>query len=363
MKKHIVPIMNTILILLLVAGVLFLMYRVANRPETPVEATEATVSAATASDATVSTLPDVTYKVGIIQKANRPTAQKCYEGFISQLNTLGLLQNVEVIYVLEEDADECRGEIQRLIDEKCDLLYAIGTFAAKTAAELTSDIPIVFAGVSDPEEEGLVDSNTAPGGNVTGVSSFTPCFEQIDLIKILLPKAKTVGAIYCQTDTDAVMQAFIAESEAKSDDVKLKYEKYPVLSAKEIAGKLDDMKQDGVDVIYVPIDELVYDNFEVVAKFSRQNKIPIICGDEQALSEGGFATCLINHTSMGRKAGDLSYSILFEKKNPAELPVIYKYECFNYVNEEVMEKLGITLSDDALMMVEMQNYSAPDETE
>lgn len=360
MKKHVVAILNTVLILALVAGVVFLVLRVVTRTEPDEEIAEST-AVVTEAQTRADSSSGVTYKVGIIQKANRPSAQKCYEGFISQLNSRGLLDSIEVMYVLEEDSDACRAEIKRLIDEKCDLLYAIGTFAAKTAAELTSDIPIVFAGVNDPEEEGLVNSNTSPGGNITGVSSYTPCFEQIDLIKILLPKAKKIGALYCLTDTDAVMQAFIAESEAGSDEVKLKYEKYPILSADDISGALKDMKDDGVDVIYVPIDKLVYDNFEKVAKFSMKYKKPIICGDEQALSEGGFATCLINHTSMGRKAGDLSYSILFDKKNPAELPVIYKYECFNYVNEEIMTKLGIELDEDALMAVELQNYNPPAE--
>ena len=44
-------------------------------------------------------------------------------------------------------------------------------------------------------------------------------------------------------------------------------------------------------------------------------------------------------------------------KDPAALPVIYKYDCYNLVNKEVMEKLNIKLSSVAKANVEIVDYT------
>ncbi len=360
MKKHIVPVMNIVLILVLVAGIGLLLYRGTVRADDP--DTAPTEAATQMSPATSASSSGERYRVGILQKSERASAQKCYEGFLTELNSRGVLDRVDVSYVLETDAAAFREKTAALIDDGCDLLYAIGTSAAKTAVELTTDIPIVFAGVNDPGQEGLVESNEIPGGNVTGVSSYTPCFEQIDIIPVLLPNAHKIGAVYCQTDEDAVTQAIIAEREAASDLVNLDLTRYPVTRAGDIADAMKELIADKNDVIYVPADNLLYQNIDTVVKYATKNKIPIICGDEKTLEKGGFAVCVIDHAAMGRAAGGLCCSILFDGANPAELPVIYKYDCFNYVNENVMQQLGIKLSDKALGMVELISYTSEEES-
>ena len=49
--------------------------------------------------------------------------------------------------------------------------------------------------------------------------------------------------------------------------------------------------------------------------------------------------------------------ILFEKLDPAELPVVYKYDCHNYVNKEAMNALDIELPGTALNQVRLRSYS------
>lgn len=355
MKKHGVTILNILLVLVILGAVFYVMWMATistSRGEVETAPTAVPASEATADEAP----PKERFRVGIVQHADKPTSQMCYEGFVTELSALGILEQIDIDYVLEEDNDRCITEIERLVGEECDLIYAIGPFAATHAAAATSEIPIVFAAVSDPEEVGLVSSNEVPGGNVTGVSSFTPCFEQIDLVPLLLPNAEKIGAMYCMTDEDAVVQAIIAEKEAESAEVGLTYERYPILTEDDVEDCLASMDADGVDVIYIPIDTLVYSHFDAVAAFSLENNIPIICGDEKALSRGGFATSLINYESIGKHAGDLVDDILFEKKDVSSLPVVYKYECYNIVNQTVMKDLGLKLSADAAAAVELRSY-------
>jgi putative ABC transport system substrate-binding protein len=57
-----------------------------------------------------------------------------------------------------------------LVQQKVDVIVAVGTDASFAAKGATSTIPIVMAGVADPVGTGLVASLARPGGNVTGMS-------------------------------------------------------------------------------------------------------------------------------------------------------------------------------------------------
>ena len=356
MKKHIVPIMNIILAVIVLGGVGLLIYN-------GVFKNNGSVTIPTDSTAAVSEEPTrvkvsgESFKIGVVQHTDLPTSHKCYEGFIERCKALGIFDNMVFDYVFETDAEKCKSEIERLSHSKCDLIFTIGPFASENAAKIIKDIPIVFCEVSEPEELDLIESNETPGGNVTGVSTYTPCFEQIDLIPLLLPEAESVGSIYCLTDETAVTQAIVAEKEATGESLKLSFERYPVVSSDDIEDALDDIEEDEIDVLYLPTDDLVFGNLEEIIEFCNEKKIPVICADEQTLKAGGFATCLINYGSVGEKSADLTYSILFEKKEPGSLPVVYTSDCFRYVNQSAMNTLGISLPGEALNLVELRKYS------
>lgn len=357
MKKHLVIIMNIVLILAVVGAIVFIVVTSMNKKQDEVVAvpTETAVAAPTdqPTDATVAKQ----YKVGIIQHGLGNASKDCYQGFISELNERGLLDSMEIVYIVEDDEDLCREKIQTLVDSGCDLLYTIGRFASEAAAEITEDIPIVFGAVNSPDEVGLVESNEAPGGNVTGVSSYTPCFEQIDLIKIVLPQAKTLAAIYSNTDADSVLQGIIAQKE--SENIGMTCTQYPVDNEDDLKEALTKIKDAKTEVIYIPVDKFLSAHIETLNEFSYENKIPVICGDQATLEQGAFATSEINYVSIGRKAAGMANEILMGVHSPATLSVNYKHDCTNLVNKEVMDKLGVKLPATALGQVEM--YEKPTE--
>ena len=358
MKKHFVLIMNILLVVILLGAVGFTIFNIATKKDKDKASTPESPTTAVLSSDAATEMPTVNpaerYKIGIIQHHNNADSNDCYAGFISELNDRGLVGNVDIVYIIEEDEKRCDAEIKRLINEKCDLLCTIGSYTSTIAASMTTDIPIVFAGIADPEKAGLIHSNESPGGNITGVSSYTPAFEQIDLIKMLFPKTVNIASIYSSTDEYAVTQAIIASKEAEEQGMKL--EKYPVTKAGEITDALTAIKKSGAEAIFLPVDNFVYSQIADILAFSDQNKIPVFVGNERMLQAGAFATCTINYTSIGRKAAGQSYDILFGKKDPASLSIIYKYDCNNIVNDASMKKLGVQLNADVREKVTIKDY-------
>ncbi len=349
MKKHLVLILNIVLILAILGGVFYAMYRASLMEEKPEVKPVSTVDEVATVDEKPTEAPKV-YNIGIIQRSNVPNCNNVYQGFIAELAANGYINknNIYLDYALEENKDACKAAVQRFIDSEYDLIFAIGPYATKLAASMTTEIPIVFGAVSEPEQENFVESNKAPGGNVTGVSDYTPCFEQIDSIKMMFPETEKIGAIYKATDTESVTQALIGEKEAAMENIDISYVKYPVEDSNEISSALEEMLSDGVDVIYLPVDKLMNKNIKKIVKFSYENKIPVVCGNTEMLEKGCFSTCVINYPSIGGAAGDMALDILYGGADPARIPIAYIYDCYLHINEKSMKELGVELPQEVL---------------
>ena len=348
MKKHLVLIISTVLIAAILAVVGFAVIQAFRMPA-PTEPTEKSTQTETTPTEAV-TEPVVVYDIGIIQHSDVENCNNIYQGFIAELASKGYVNNnnINLDYRLEENNDKCKEAIKHFVDSDYDMIVAIGPFAAKLAASMTEDIPILFAAVQEPETVGLVKSNEVPGGNITGVSDYTPCFEQVYSVKQLFPECKRIGAIYTATDTDSVTQAIMGRKEAKREEVNIPYSEYPVNNKDDISKALDSMVDDGVEVIYTPIDSFVMKNLDEIVDFSYKNQIPIICGNKAMLDKGCFSTSITSYPAIGRKTGELALDILVDGAKPATMPVAYTYDCYLHINADAMVELNITNISDEL---------------
>lgn len=345
MKKHLVLIINIILVLVIVAGVGLVVYNAMNSSDAP-DNTQQTPTFETISktDSTQAPTQAVeTFNIGILQHSDIDNCNSVYDGICKELGNYFQDACFMIDYVLEVDNDKCKEEIQRFIDSDIDLIVAIGPFAANLASSMTTEIPIVFAAVQEPEEEGLVETNEVPGGNVTGVSDYTPCFEQIYSVKEMFPDCKKIGAIYNATNKSAVEQALMGKKEAEREEVSIPYEEYKVGNEKDITEALDSMIDDGVEVIYVPVDKYLAGKINLIVDFSLEHKIPVVCGNKTMLDKGCFSTCVTNYEAIGRKAAEIIVNILVNEADVSTLPVSYTNECYLHINADVMDKLGVQI--------------------
>ena len=150
-----------------------------------------------------------TYTVGIIQQLEHPALDQATKGFEDKLTELLGEDNVEFDYQnAQGEQANCTTISTKFVSDGCDLIMANATTALQTAAAATSDIPIVGTSVTDYVTAGVVESNEAPGKNVTGVSDLASVEKQIDVLMQFCDKENTkVAVVYCSAEPNSKYQA------------------------------------------------------------------------------------------------------------------------------------------------------------
>lgn len=275
------------------------------------------------------------YQVGILQQLEHQALDAATEGFKQALIDLLGEDGVEFDYQnAQNEPTNCASIATKFVNDKVDLIMANATTALQSAAAATSEIPIVGTSITDYVSAGVVDSNDAPGSNVTGASDLAPIDQQIDLLIKLCPEAKTVGIVYCSSEANSVFQAEKAEEIMKEKDLEVKV--YTVSDSNDIQAVVTTAAGE-VDAIYIPTDNTMADNMEIVKNITVPAKLPVIAGEENMCSVGGLATLSISYYSMGYSAGKMAYEILVNGADPAETPIQYAEEVTLKYNKEIAE--------------------------
>lgn len=283
------------------------------------------------------------YKIGVLQLVQHSALDAANQGFVDALNDSGIKYTIDQQNA-SGDQSTCQTIAQQFVNGKEDLILAIATPAAQAAASATSDIPILVTAVTDPADAGLVDTNEVPGGNVSGTSDLNPVNKQVDLIKQVLPDAKTVGILYCSAESNSVLQANMAKEAMKN--LGLEGIDYTVSSSNEIQTVVESMVGK-VDIIYAPTDNMIAAGMPTVSMIAGDNKLPIICGEQGMVVAGGLATYGINYHELGYLAGQQAVKILTEGADISKMAIEYMPEekCELSVNKETADKLGIDVSN------------------
>ena len=283
-----------------------------------------------------------TYQIGVLQLTQHAALDAANEGFIAALDASGIKYEVDQQNA-SGDSSTCVTVADKFVNDGKDLIYTIATPAAQAVAGATSDIPVVGSAITDYVEAGLVNSNDAPGGNVTGSSDMNPIDAQLDLLIQLVPAAKTIGVFYSADEDNSILQAnlFTTAAEAKG----LTVEKFTISNSNEIQTVVQSM-EGKIDACWVPTDNKLAAGMATVAMIANEIKLPIIAGESNMVTEGALATYGLDYYQLGYLAGEMAVDILKNGKKPADMPIQFlpADKCELAVNEETAKVIGIDIS-------------------
>ena len=110
---------------------------------------------------------------------------------------------------------------------------------------------------------------------------------------------------------------------------------------------------DASDVIYVPTDNTVANNTEIVNNICQPAGVPVVAGEEGIMGGCGVATLSISYYDLGVKAAEMAYEILTNGADPAQMAIGYVTDGITEkYNADIAEALNITIPED---MVAIEN--------
>ena len=297
----------------------------------------ASVAAMTLSLCACGGKKDDTYTVGICQLVQHEALDAATKGFkdalVEEFGEDGIKfdeQNAQ------GDANTCATIINGFVSSDVDLILA--------NAAGTDTIPILGTSVT---EYGvaleLSDFNGTVGRNISGTSDLAPLESQADMIKELFPDAKTVGLLYCSAE---------ANSQYQVDTVKAALEKlgytceYYSFSDSNDLSTVTTSAANASDVIYVPTDNTVAANTEIIKNICMPAKTPVVAGEEGICKGCGVATLSISYYDLGVATGKMAAKILKGESKVEEMPIEYAPQFTKKYNKDICDELGISVPDD-----------------
>lgn len=278
------------------------------------------------------------YTVGICQLMKHDSLDQATQGFIdalkAELEKEG--KTVEFDTQVAGGEDLCNTVINTFTAKRVDLIMANATPALLSAANATTDIPVLGTSVTDYND---TFKNNIPE-NVSGTSDAVPFDEQANMMieTLNLVAGDKVGVIYCTKESNSKVQydAVKALFDAKNITVK----DYTFSETTELQAIVTAAAEE-CKAIYVPSDNTVAQNDTVVGTICTEKKVPVFT------SYGGsvcYASLAIDYYKLGEETGKMAAQILLGNKKVSDFEIKTLTPTVQY-NKELCEKLGITVPE------------------
>ena len=284
------------------------------------------------------------FRIGISQFITHQSLDATREGFVDELAKQGYVEGKNIEIDLQNAQGEQRNlkTISQQLAESSDVILAIATPSAQSLANTTQTTPVIFSAVTDPVSAKLVESREHPGGNVTGTSdqSSDAISTQINLIKKVLPKAKTIGILYTQSEPNSVVQ----KDEAKRllEEKGFTVVEKTILDSNNVKAAAESLMAE-VDMVFVPTDNIISSTMETVKQVSIKHKVPVFGGSTEMIAVGGLYNYGTNYEELGRQTARMLIRVLKGEK-PENIAVELPEKLELHTNQEMAEALGIDIS-------------------
>ena len=306
--------------------------------------TEEKADEAPAEEAKEEAADGQTYTIGICQLVEHPALDAATQGFQDALkDELGDAVTFDVQNA-QGDSNTCSTIINSFVSNNVSLIMANATPALQAAAAGTNEIPILGTSVTEYGVALDIDNFSGTvGGNISGTSDLAPLDKQADIFTEVLPDVKTVGLVYCSAEANSQYQVDVVKEclEAKGIECKL----YAFADSNDLSAVATSAANEN-DALYVPTDNTVASNAEIIQNICQPAGIPVVAGEEGICGGCGIATLSISYYDLGVATGKMAAKILKGEANIAEMPIEYAPEFTKKYNVANCEALGIKIPDD-----------------
>lgn len=281
-------------------------------------------------------------KIGVAQIVDHTSLNMIRDSFKAEMIELGYPESAMDFQNAANDISNLNSIMQKFNGDQKDIIVAIATPTAQAAANYAKERPVVFSAVSDPIKAGLLTSMEKPDKGITGTSDEIQVDQILDLACTIHPNLKTLGFLYNPGEANSVSNLEKAKAYCEAKNITLVESAVTTISDVQANAQVLLTK---VDAVFAPNDNTVASAMSALAAEAKKAQIPVYVGADSMVMDGGFATVGIDYAQLGKETARMTDAIL-SGKAPQDLPVVvFKTDLNIYINEKVLQELGISLPD------------------
>jgi putative tryptophan/tyrosine transport system substrate-binding protein len=257
-------------------------------------------------------------------------------GYVEGQNILIEYRNVDA------QVDKLPSAAAELAVLPVDVIFAVGTPAAKAALGATRTIPIIFSRIADPVGAGLVTSLARPGGNATGVSVLSPelAGKRLQILKDIVPGLTRVAVLHEPKFLPGQLELKQLMAAAQSGDLQLHLVGVDTLQA--LQGAAAEIIKGSPQALYVGASGWFEDNYQLLIDVASKTHLPTLYVRGEFADAGGLLSYGPSFPDMYRTAAGYIDRVL-KGTNPSDLPVQNPVRMELVVNRKTARALGLTL--------------------
>jgi putative tryptophan/tyrosine transport system substrate-binding protein len=251
-------------------------------------------------------------------------------------------QDVQIDYRLTNgDEESSRAHARELISLKPDVLFAVTNSSMAALYAEGTNIPTVFAMVSDPVGMHYVDSFAKPGRNITGFTPFEPSLgsKWVSVLKEIAPSVEHIGLVY-DPEPGNNSPSFRKAIDEGGNNLHILSIETPVGDSSDIERLIVSVsRKPNGGLIFLP-DALTFARRDQIVPLVNRCRLPAIYPLRPYCAAGGLVSYGVDIKKLVRSAASYVDRIL-KGTNPADLPVQAPTEFELVINQPSAKGLGL----------------------
>jgi putative ABC transport system substrate-binding protein len=283
------------------------------------------------------------YRIGILETIPAERNAANLDGLRKGLSDLGYVEGRNL--VMEYRSADGRAErfpdlAAELVRLKVDVIVTRGTPAARAAKKATDTIPMVMTTMGDPHA--LVGSYAHPGGNITGVTTFSTELigKRIELLKELSPRLSRIALLHNMGNPAAPPEWEETKTAARS--LRLQAELLDVRSQDDLGRAFQLAVRQRVDALIVGADGLTQMHQQTILDLVARNRLPAAYPIREFVEAGGLMAYAVNYPDLYFRLASF-VDKLFKGTKPGDLPVEQPTKFELVINLKTAQALGLTI--------------------
>jgi putative ABC transport system substrate-binding protein len=238
------------------------------------------------------------------------------------------------------------GDLARaLVAGKPALIVAATSGSVSASMAATTTIPIVFAAVGEPVQQGFVASLARPGGNVTGTTFRHEVFGKlVELVRATLPAVRRIAAFELEGDPVSKRVSGRFQDAATALGVKLDIVRTQV--GEDLARAFAELRSLKSEALVLSPQ---YPNqAKRIGELASSARLPTF-GSFSVYAEQGVLMSYANDPILPWTRAAVLVDKILRGAKPADLPVEEPERFVMVVNQRTARAIGITVPQDVLL--------------